>query len=105
MRLGKYAVTRRRAARIDANQNPIARALVAVGYSVLDLHLVGGGVPDVLVAGTDRRTGMKRMWLMEIKTDKGKVEKNQTEWHEAWRGPPVHVVRSVEEAYAIVGVV
>jgi hypothetical protein len=93
----------RRAAKKDSNQNPIVRELIQAGYSVLDLSKVGGGAIDILVGGIDRHTGERRAWPMEIKTKKGKLNAIQEEWHAAWRGP-VHVVRTVEEALAIVGV-
>jgi len=87
----------------DANQNPIVRELTQAGYSVCDLSAVGYGLTDLLVGGIDRRTGERRNWLMEIKTEKGKLNLLQREWHAAWRGP-VHVVRSADEALVIVGV-
>ena len=49
----------------DANQAEVVAALRAAGYAVLDLHRVGEGVPDLLVA--DERTG--HQVLVEIKME------------------------------------
>lgn len=78
--------------RTDANQAEIVAALRKVGCSVLDLSHVGRGCPDILVAPT--RT---HMFLMEIKTAKGKLNRRQQEWIANFPCK-VHVVRSVEEA-------
>jgi hypothetical protein len=90
--------------RKDANQNPIVRELMQAGYSVIDLSAVGDGLPDILVGGIDRRDGTRKAWPMEIKTEKGKLNPLQEEWHAAWRGP-VHIVRTPTEALAVVGVI
>ena len=87
----------------DANQNPIVDMLVDAGYSVQDMSTVGGGLTDLLVGGIDRNTGEPRNWLFEVKTAKGKLNPLQVQWHAAWRGP-VHVIRTIDEAYAILGV-
>lgn len=85
----------RRAAKIDANQPEIVAALRAVGCSVQTLATMGAGVPDLLIglAGVNL--------LVEVKSAKGKLTKDQIPWHEAWRGQ-VAIVRSVEEALVLV---
>lgn len=87
----------------DANQTPIVEQLTDAGYSVQDMSAVGGGLTDLLVGGIDRRDGTRKNWLLEVKTAKGKLNPLQEEWHGNWRGP-VHVVRTIDEALAIVGV-
>lgn len=87
----------------DANQNPIAEALIQAGYSIFDASAVGAGFTDLVVGGIDRRDGLRKNWVMEVKTATGKLNPLQKEWHEGWRGP-VCVVRSVDEALAVVGV-
>ena len=84
----------------DGTHVPIVRALRAVGCSVLELHGVGGGCPDILAG----RGG--RSWLLEVKDPKGRdrVEPSQVAFAASWRGCPVLVVRSVAEALAAVGV-
>jgi len=90
-----------RRAKRDGNHAAIVAALKARGCTVLDLSSVGGGAPDILVAFSGR------MLLMEIKNPDGRdrVSANQVEWHRAWKGPKVVVVRSVEEALAATGVI
>ncbi len=85
----------RRAAKVDANQSEIVAALRAVGASVAPAHTMGGGFPDLVV-------GHKGVtYLLEVKTAKGKLTKDQRAWHPAWRGH-LAVVRSVEEALAAI---
>ena len=86
------------ARRVDANQQEIVDALCAVGCSVLDLSAVGRGCPDLAVSD---RNG--NLLLMEIKTEKGKLNKRQERWHREWKGSPPFVVRSVDEALRAVG--
>ena len=74
-------------ARTDANHAEICKALRAVGVSVeylklpLDLLICHKGVTS----------------LMEIKTDGGRLTKDQVEFIARWPGT-VHIVRSAEEA-------
>lgn len=90
----------RRAVKRDANQAPIVKALIEAGRAVLDLSGVGGGCPDILVGWGGH------MLLIEIKNPEGrdKVDPKQVDWHRTWKGTPVVVVRSVEEALAATGV-
>lgn len=87
----------------DANQNPIVQELTQAGYSVQDMSTIGGGLTDLLVGGIDRRDGVRKNWLIEVKTKKGKLNPRQEEWHGNWRGP-VYVVRTPNEALLVVGV-
>lgn len=95
----------RRAARVDENQAEIIKALKAVGCGVVDLSGVGGGVPDLLVEGP---VYPHAMTLLEIKNPaKPKADQKLTEaqvkFHAGWRGA-LHVVKTVDEALAAVGV-
>ena len=83
--------------RVDTNQREIVSALRAVGCSVQLLHEAGRGVPDILVGF--RRTNH----LLEIKSEHGKLNPRQCEWHESWRGT-VCVVTTPDEALKAVGV-
>ena len=91
----------RRAARVDANQTEIVKALRQVGASVQSLAATGKGVPDLLVGFRGKNL------LLEVK-DGGKVKSarkltsDQVEWHQGWRGH-VAVVESVEQAIKILG--
>jgi Holliday junction resolvase len=85
----------RRAAKVDANQEQIVSALRAAGATVQSLASIGKGCPDLLVA----RAG--RMWLLEVKEGKGKVNDLQSKWHIQWNAP-VHVVYGAEDALKVI---
>lgn len=83
----------------DANHALIVRTLEAVGCSVLDLSAVGGGCPDLCVG----YRGVTH--LFEIKSSAAgrdrhnrKDQQHQADWHTAWRGRPVVIVRSEDDA-------
>lgn len=88
----------RRAAKIDANQPEIVLALRAVGASVECMQAAGSGFPDLVVG----YRGVN--YLLEIKTAKGKLTKDQKTWHPLWRGQ-VEIVRSVDEALLAIGAI
>jgi len=79
----------------DANHNEIAEALEAAGCSVLDLSRLGHGTPDALCWSPR----LAAYVLVEFKNPKGRnrIEPQQAEFLQNWRGPVV-VVSSVEEA-------
>lgn len=91
----------RLAAKVDANQSEIVRALRRFGCYVQPLHTIGKGCPDLLVGRGGRTT------LLEVK-DGAKppsarsLTPDQVEWIDAWRGAPVFVVSSVDEALHVV---
>ena len=86
-----------RAAKVDANQADIVKALRTCGVSVQSLATVGKGCPD-LVASDGQDT-----WLIEVKGPKGKLTPDQVEFISNWRGT-VHIIRTVDEALQLVGV-
>lgn len=67
--------------KVDVNQSEIVRGLRELGFSVTDLHTLGHGVPDLLVA-------IARInFLVEIKADSKKhVTPDQVEWMGFWQG-------------------
>jgi len=93
----------RKQARVDDNQAEIVRALEDVGASVLHLHQLGRGAPDLLV-------GFRGLnYCMEIKDgNKAESRRRLTDdellWHTAWRGS-VYVVESVDDALQRIGAV
>jgi hypothetical protein len=92
----------RYAAKTDKNQAEIVAALRTVGCSVLPLHAVGQGCPDLLVATT------RETMLIEVKDgDKPpsarKLTPDQVEFHATWRGR-IAVVCNVKEALEAVGI-
>ena len=84
----------RRAARTDANQGLIVQAAEQAFCSVLQLHQVGGGCPD-LILGRKGRYGPENL-LVEVKTDDGTLTPDQIRFHREWRGQKA-IVRSVDE--------
>ncbi len=89
----------RRAARTDDNHATVVAGLREMGVSVLSLHAVGMGCPDI-AAGWRNRT-----YLFEIK-DPSKppsarqLNKMQERWHQTWNGQAA-VIHSAEEALEI----
>lgn len=94
----------RRAAKTDANQAEIVKALRAAGCGVLDLSAVGKGCPDLLVH-PPTFPECRMVSLMEIKNKSGRGDKltpAQVRFHEGWKGW-IHRVTSVEEALDAMG--
>lgn len=87
----------RRAARRDASEGPIVRALEAAGVSVWRLDrpvdLLAGfrGVTHLLEAKTPGTSYGKRL------------NANQQNFADGWKGAPVHRVSTPEEALRAVG--
>lgn len=89
----------------DGNHTAIVRRLREAGRSVLELHALGKGAPDILVGW-----GGNTM-LMEIKNPdsvKGGhnkvVAKGQAAFRATWKGCKVLVVTSPEEALRATGI-
>lgn len=92
----------RTAARTDGNQKEIVAELRKRGYGVQHLHMVGKGVPDILVCSRQRN------WLFEIKDpaqppSKRRLTKDEEEWHLIWKhqGGQVDVIETAEQAIEI----
>ena len=81
-------MTLRRAAKVDANQAEVVEALRKVGVQV---EIIGFPV-DLLCC--DQRG---RLSLIEIKTEDGRLTKQQVEFIQRWPGE-VHIVRGPQEA-------
>ncbi len=84
----------RRAARKDSNHNSIGDYLRSLGWSVLDLSRLGGGVPDMVVG----KPGIAV--LMEVKNLDGKGIKltpDEQQVRDRWEGPYL-VVTSPQDA-------
>lgn len=89
----------RRASRVDTNQSEVVDALRKAGASVLPLHAVGGGCPDLLVG----QFGVN--FLIEVKDgtkppSARTLTPPQVTFHDEWRGQKA-VVKSSEEALAL----
>ena len=90
----------RRAAKVDANQGEIVKALRAHGATVQSLAAVGHGCPDLLV-GYQGVT-----YLMEIKDgslppSRKRLTPDEAAWHASWKGLAA-VIESVDEALACI---
>lgn len=83
-----------KAAKVDVNQSEIVEAFRRFGFTVQCLHTVGKGVPDLLVG----KYGINL--LVEVKTEKGTLTKDQEQWHSKWRGE-VHMVRNIDDVVVI----
>lgn len=85
----------RRAARRDSNEAAIVDALRKMGCSVE--YLSGKGTPDLLVGYRDRY-----LVLAEVKLREGILTADQVNWITSWNGPDPVILRSVEDALALV---
>ena len=89
----------RRAAKVDNNQSAIVQALRSAGCTVLHLHSVGMGAPDLLVGFRGAN------YLIEVKSlrtrKKPHLLEAQKRWHESWKGQAA-VVTSPWEAIKVV---
>lgn len=83
MSLHRYAAKR------DANEREIIKALRQLGAEVYELS--SRSIPDLLVGWR----GVN--YLIEVKSDKGKLTPYQNEFHQTWTGQ-VAIIRSVDEA-------
>lgn len=86
----------RQRARVDGNHSEIAEALRRAGCTVLHLHQLGGGCPDLL-AGIDGRN-----LLIEVKDgskppSRRALTPDEAAFHATWRGQ-IAVVSTVAEA-------
>lgn len=98
----------RRASQLDGPHKAIVQALRACGCSVQSLATVGSGCPDLLVGHRTPQTGLGVTYLLEVKSgDKPHSNPRTVEaqrlWYARWKGGPLHVVRSVSEALAVLG--
>jgi len=82
----------------DQNAGEIVATLKAAGCHVVDLGDVGKGVPDILVSCA--RYG--KNVLIEIKTERGKLDKKQEAFFSWWLGEK-YVVRTPIEALKVMG--
>lgn len=87
-------------ARVDANQPAIVEALRKLGATVLHLHTIGKGAPDIAVGYMGKNA------LIEIKDGSKppsarKLTPDEERFHAEWRGQ-VAVVESVDEAIAFI---
>ena len=78
--------------RVDTNHGEIVAALRQGGATVVSLAAIGRGVPDICIGYRDTNV------LAEIKRPTGRLNPMQVTWHEAWKGRPPVILRTVDEA-------
>lgn len=86
---------KRYAAKRDSNEREIVKVLTACGASVAKLS--DKGLPDLLIGWQGRTI------LAETKTKRGKLTDAQREFIDSWQGAEIAVIRSVEDALALIG--
>ena len=88
------------AKKVDKNQASVVKALRDYGADVFLLHMVGGGIPDLMVCYDDHTI------LMEVKDglDK-KLTPQQITLFAGWKGGHLHRVNSVQEAIEVLKLV
>lgn len=83
----------RQAAKRDANEAEIIKALRQCGISVQPLSTKG--VPDLLCGYKGKN------YILEVKQERGKLTPDQVTWHEKWRGGKPYIVHDIAEALAV----
>ena len=86
---------------MDENQTEIVQAFRDLGASVLHLHTVGMGAPDLCIGWQGRNL------LVEVKDgekipSKRKLTEMERRWHDAWKGQ-VAIVETVDDAMNLLG--
>lgn len=90
-----------RAKRVDDNQKQIVSQLRQLGATVRHLHMVGDGLPDIIVGYR------KQNFLIEIKDgkkikSKKKLTDDEQEFFDTWKGQ-VDKCETLEEIIKVVG--
>lgn len=85
-------------ARADHNQKEIITALRAVGASVIVLHRVGQGCPDLACGFRGQNH------FLEVKASGGRLTPAEKEFFETWRGQ-ASIVHNQDEALEAIGAV
>lgn len=90
-----------RAKRVDDNQRQIVNQLRQLGATVRHLHMVGDGLPDIIIGFR------KKNFLIEIKDHKKKksakkLTEDEQEFFNTWNGQ-VDKCETLEEIIKIIG--
>ena len=84
------------AKKVDKNQASVVKALRDYGADVFLLHMVGGGIPDLMVCFNDQTI------LIEVKDGEDKkLTPQQITLFAGWKGGPLHRVNSLQEAIEV----
>lgn len=90
----------RRAAHVDSTHGIVVEALRALGCTVQSLATVGKGCPDLLVGWRGRTLLVEVKSPPKVRKKGAELDESQVDWLSKWRGAPVIVARSPEEAVA-----
>lgn len=87
--------------RKDANHHSIVDTIRKVGGSVIDISVMGQGAPDLIVM---TRKGIQLAEIKNTATSYGRkgLSTRQRKWAELWRGGPVYVLRTDQDAINLV---
>jgi hypothetical protein len=77
-----------RFSRRDSNHEQVIAWYEELYCSVVDLHTLGHGCPDLLIGCAGRSE------LVEVKTELGHLEANQITFNKTWRGNKPVIVRT-----------
>ena len=84
------------AKKVDKNQASVVKTLRDYGADVFLLHMVGGGIPDLMVCYNDQTI------LIEVKDGEDKkLTPQQITLFAGWKGGSLHRVNSVQEAIEV----
>lgn len=84
-------MSRRYLCKVDANQPAIVEAIRRAGATVMDMHILGEGKPDIAIG----HGGLTI--IAEIKDGDKKLTPDEQEFHNTWTGG-VYLIRNVEDA-------
>jgi Holliday junction resolvase len=82
--------------RLDETHRSVRNALTSLGCSVVSTTSMGSGFPDMVVGL------MGETHLVEVKTRTGKLRESQVKFSVGWRGCPIWILRSAEDAMTMV---
>ena len=85
----------RSVARVDSNQRQIVEGLRKYGASVVCIHTIGNGCPDLIVGHKSRN------FLFELKNPGGKLTDDEMKFHWHWKGM-IWTIYSLEDAIEII---
>ena len=85
--------------RQDSNQAHIVKHINRIpGCKVIDLSGVAGGCPDILIQ--EYTGGIYKHYLVEIKSEKGKLNDKQKDFHADHK---CYIARNVADVWRILG--
>lgn len=87
--------------RVDGNHAEVTQALRDIGASVLDIHDIGGGAPDLLIGYRGQNI------LLEVKDGRlppshRKLTLDEYKFCDNWRGGSIYIIYSPVDAVTLV---